>query len=41
LFGGGEATTESAPVLLAVTPEESVELGGATGSRVLGAVIVR
>jgi Flp pilus assembly protein CpaB len=40
LFGGGEATTESAPVLLAVTPEESVELGGATGSRVLGAVIV-
>jgi Flp pilus assembly protein CpaB len=40
LFGGGDAATESAPVLLAVTPEESVELGGATGSRVLGAVIV-
>lgn len=42
LFGGGGdgAAVEAAPVLLAVTPEESVELGGATGSRVLGAVIV-
>ncbi|WP_454051124.1 SAF domain-containing protein [Cellulomonas sp. Marseille-Q8402] len=41
LLGGGSAgASESAPVLLAVTPEESVELGGATGSRVLGAVIV-
>lgn len=40
LFGGAESAAESAPVLLAVTPEESVELGGATGSRVLGAVIV-
>jgi Flp pilus assembly protein CpaB len=40
LFGAAEAAGEPAPVLLAVTPEESVELGGATGSRVLGAVIV-
>lgn len=37
---GGGSTAGSAPVLLAVTPDESVELGGATGSRVLGAVIV-
>lgn len=41
LFGGGDATSpEAAPVLLAVTPEQSVGLGGAAGSRVLGAVIV-
>jgi hypothetical protein len=41
LFGGGETGSgEPAPVLLAVTPDESVELGGATGSRALGAVIV-
>jgi Flp pilus assembly protein CpaB len=41
LFGGGDAASgEPAPVLLAVTPDESVELGGATGSRALGAVIV-
>ncbi|RMI03585.1 SAF domain-containing protein [Cellulomonas triticagri] len=31
---------EDVPVLLAVTPDESVHLGGSAGSRVLGAVIV-
>lgn len=40
LLGGSVTSTDAAPVLLAVTPDESVELGGATGSRVLGAVIV-
>lgn len=40
LVGAGGAAAEAAPVLLAVTPDESVELGGAAGSRVLGAVIV-
>jgi Flp pilus assembly protein CpaB len=40
LLGGGRTMEDDVPVLLAVTPEESVHLGGATGSRVLGAVIV-
>jgi Flp pilus assembly protein CpaB len=40
LIGGGGTVADDEPVLLAVTPEESVHLGGATGSRVLGAVIV-
>lgn len=40
LLGGGEGAEDDVPVLLAVTPEESVHLGGAAGSRVLGAVIV-
>lgn len=40
LLGGGAAATESAPVLLAVAPEESVALSGAAASRVLSAVIV-
>lgn len=43
LLGGAAGTGGSdadVPVLLAVTPEESVTLGGAAGSRTLGAVIV-
>lgn len=43
LLGGGDRTgggDGDIPVLLAVTPEESVTLGGAAGSRALGAVIV-
>lgn len=40
LLGGGTASAESAPVLLAVDPEESVALSGAAASRVLSAVIV-
>lgn len=40
LLGGGPAASESPPVLLAVDPEESVALSGATASRVLSAVIV-
>lgn len=46
LLGGGAGggadpgSGEDAPVLLAVSPEESVALGGASGSRALGAVIV-
>lgn len=44
LLGGGGAGagsgTADVPVLLAVTPEESVVLSGASGSRALGAVIV-
>ncbi len=40
--GGGAAGAgdDDVPVLLAVTPEESIALGGASGSRALGAVIV-
>lgn len=40
LLGGGPSASESPPVLLAVDPEESVALSGATASRVLSAVIV-
>lgn len=40
LLGGAATTTESAPVLLAVDPDESVALSGAAASRVLSAVIV-
>ncbi|NHT18828.1 flagellar biosynthesis protein FlgA [Cellulomonas sp. IC4_254] len=40
LLGGGATASESAPVLLAVDPEESVALSGAAASRVLSAVIV-
>lgn len=39
LLGGTEASPD-APVLLAVTPDESVTLGGAVGTRSLAAVIV-
>jgi len=40
LLGGTATAQDDAPVLLAVTPEESAALGAATASRVLGAVIV-
>lgn len=40
LLGAGSAASESAPVLLAVAPEDSVALSGAAASRVLSAVIV-
>ncbi|MCG7284932.1 SAF domain-containing protein [Cellulomonas sp. ACRRI] len=40
LLGGSTAAAESAPVLLAVAPEDSVALSGAAASRVLSAVIV-
>lgn len=42
LLGGGtgSGTVEDVPVLLAVTPDESVRLGGSAGTRVLAAVIV-
>jgi hypothetical protein len=38
--GTGSDDGDDSPVLLAVSPEESVALGGASGSRALGAVIV-
>lgn len=37
---GGTVASDDAPVLLAVTPDESVTLGGAAGTRSLAAVIV-
>jgi Flp pilus assembly protein CpaB len=40
LLGGPAPAEDDAPVLLAVTPDESVRLGAAGSSRVLGAVIV-
>lgn len=40
LLGGGASTAESAPVLLAVAPDESVALSGAASARALSAVIV-
>lgn len=40
LLGGDAGPDPPGPVLLAVTPEESVQLGGAAASRVLSAVIV-
>lgn len=40
LLGGTAPSAQDVPVLLAVTPADSLALGGAATSRVLGAVIV-